>query len=176
MSRTSTYYFYSAQHVSKVWEPVFPNSCNALPNREDQSSHSVTAFTYPINILGCMSLFIQVHPEGIIGQCITTCKDRKTAAPYHTQLISLVVKTGVAAIFKPMKYVIIVTIPPHMPQKTSQNDDATKADDLKRHAHDIACDSHGIEDKIRAMVSSYMARDDDEEWGVSIGQMVLTDD
>ena len=46
---------------------------------------------------------------------------------------------------------------PHTPQKTPQNDDATKAADLKRHAHDIACDSHGIEDEIRAMVSSYMA-------------------
>ena len=69
----------------------------------------------------------------------------------------------------------IVTIPPHTPQKPSQNDNVTKADDLKRHACDIAHDSHRIEDEIRAMVSSYMARDD-EDWGVSIGQMVSADD
>ena len=52
---------------------------------------------------------------------------------------------------------------PRAPQKPSQNDDATKADDLKRHAHDIAHDSHGIEDEIRAMVSSYMAPNNNED-------------
>ena len=47
-----------------------------------------------------------------------------------------------------------------------------KADDLKRHTHDIAHDSHGIEDEIRAMVSSYMAPKDDEESELAIGQLV----
>ena len=58
---------------------------------------------------------------------------------------------------------VIVTILPRVPQKTLQSDDATKAADLKRRAHDIARDSHGMEDEIRAMVSSYMAPDDDDE-------------
>ena len=56
-----------------------------------------------------------------------------------------------------------------MPQKPSQNDDAAKADDLKRHAHDIACDSQGIKDEIRAMVSSYMVPKDDEDQELAIG-------
>ena len=56
-----------------------------------------------------------------------------------------------------------VTILPRAPQKPSQNDDAAKAHDLKRRARDIARDSHGMEDEIRAMVSSYMAPDDDNE-------------
>ena len=59
-----------------------------------------------------------------------------------------------------------------MPQKPLQNDDVAKANDLKRHAHDIACDSHGIEDEIRAMVSSYMAPKDDDELELVIGQLV----
>ena len=63
-------------------------------------------------------------------------------------------------------------IPPRMPQKTSQNDNATKADDLKRRACDIAHDSHSIEDKIRAMVSSYMVPKDDEDSELAIGQLV----
>ena len=50
------------------------------------------------------------------------------------------------------------------------------AQDLKRCTHDIACDSHGIEEEIHAMVSSYMAWDEDEDGGVSIGQMVSTHD
>ena len=58
---------------------------------------------------------------------------------------------------------INVTILPRTPQKSPQNDDAAKAHDLKRHARDIARDSHGMENKIRAMVSSYMAPDDDDE-------------
>ena len=65
-----------------------------------------------------------------------------------------------------------VTILPHVPQKTPQNDDMTKAADLKRHARDIARDSHGIEDEIRAMVSSYMAPKDDEDQELVIGQLV----
>ena len=66
----------------------------------------------------------------------------------------------------------IVTILPRAPQKPSQNDDAAKADDLKRCTCDIACDSHGIEDEIRAMVSSYMAPKDDEDQELAIGRLV----
>ena len=62
-----------------------------------------------------------------------------------------------------------VTILPRTPQKSSQNNDATKADDLKRRTRDIARDSHGIEDEIRAMVSSYMAPKDDEDSELAIG-------
>ena len=62
-----------------------------------------------------------------------------------------------------------VTILPHAPQKSPQNDDATKAADLKRHARDIARDSHGIEDEIRAMVSSYMVPKDEEDLELAIG-------
>ena len=65
-----------------------------------------------------------------------------------------------------------VMILPRAPQKPSQNNDVTKADDLKRCACDIARDSHGIEDKIRAMVSSYMAPKDDEDQELAIGQLV----
>ena len=61
---------------------------------------------------------------------------------------------------------------PHMPQKTSQSNDAVKADDLKRCTRDIARDSHGIEDEIRAMVSSYMAPKDDEDQELVIGRLV----
>ena len=50
-----------------------------------------------------------------------------------------------------------------MPQKPSQNDDVARTHDLKRRARDIARDSHGMEDQIRAMVSSYMAPDEDDE-------------
>ena len=67
---------------------------------------------------------------------------------------------------------LIVTILPRAPQKSLQNDDATKAADLKRCAHDIARDSHGIEDEIRAMVSSYMVPKDDEDLELAIGQLV----
>ena len=56
-----------------------------------------------------------------------------------------------------------VTILPRAPQKPLQNDDVARTQDLKRRARDIACDSHGMEDEIRAMVSSYMAPDDDSE-------------
>ena len=56
-----------------------------------------------------------------------------------------------------------------MPQKSPQNNDTTKAADLKRHACDIARDSHGIEDEIRAMVSPYMAPNDDEDPELVIG-------
>ena len=62
-----------------------------------------------------------------------------------------------------------VTILPRTPQKPSQNDDTAKADGLKRHARDIAHDSHGIENEIRAMVSSYMAPKDDEDQELVIG-------
>ena len=66
-----------------------------------------------------------------------------------------------------------VTIIPRAPQKSSQNDDAARAHDLKRCARDIARDSHGMEDKIRAMVSSYMAPDeDDEDPELMIGRLV----
>ena len=65
-----------------------------------------------------------------------------------------------------------VMILPRMPQKPSQNNDATKADDLKRCTHDIARDSHGIEDEIRAMVSSYMAPKNDEESELAIERLV----
>ena len=60
-----------------------------------------------------------------------------------------------------------------MPQKSPQNDDAARTHDLKRRARDIARDSHGMEDEIRAMVSSYMAPDDnDEDLELVIGQLV----
>ena len=66
-----------------------------------------------------------------------------------------------------------VTIVPCAPQKSSQNDDATKAHDLKRRARDIARDSHGMEDQIRAMVSSYMApEEDDEDPELMVGRLV----
>ena len=65
-----------------------------------------------------------------------------------------------------------VTFIPRAPQKPSQNNKATKANDLKRHARDIARDSHGIEDEIRAMVSSYMAPKDDEDQELAIGRLV----
>ena len=61
---------------------------------------------------------------------------------------------------------------PRVPQKPSQNNNATKADDLKRCTLDIACDSHRIEDEIRAMVSSYMAPKDEEDLELAIGQLV----
>ena len=61
---------------------------------------------------------------------------------------------------------------PHAPQKPSQNDDAAKTHDLKRHARDIARDSHRIKDKIRAMVNSYMAPKDDEDPELAIGRLV----
>ena len=67
---------------------------------------------------------------------------------------------------------LIVTILPRAPQKSLQNDDATKAADLKRRTCDIARDSHGIEDEIRAMVSSYMAPKDDEDPELAIGRLV----
>ena len=66
----------------------------------------------------------------------------------------------------------VVTIPPHAPQKPSQKDDVTKADDLKRRTCDIARESHGIEDGIRAMVSSYMAPKDDKDSELAIGRLV----
>ena len=67
---------------------------------------------------------------------------------------------------------MFVTILPCVPQKSPQNDDATKAADLKICAHDIARDSPGIEDEIRAMVSSYMAPKDDEDQELAIGRLV----
>ena len=57
-------------------------------------------------------------------------------------------------------------------QKPLQNDNATKTQDLKRRARDIARDSHRIEDEIRAMVSSYMAPNDDEDPELAIGRLV----
>ena len=65
-----------------------------------------------------------------------------------------------------------VTILPRVPQKSPQNDDTAKTHDLKRRARDIARDSHGIEDEIRAMVSSYMAPNDDEDQELAIGRLV----
>ena len=65
-----------------------------------------------------------------------------------------------------------VTILPCVPQKPSQNDDMARAHDLKRRARDIARDSHGIEDEIRAMVSSYMAPNADEDQELAIGRLV----
>ena len=61
---------------------------------------------------------------------------------------------------------------PHMPWKPLQNDNVDKAHDLKRHARDIARDSHRIEEEIRAMVSSYMAPKDDGESELAIGRLV----
>ena len=67
---------------------------------------------------------------------------------------------------------LIVTFIPRTPQKSPQNDDAARAHDLKRRARDIARDSHGIEDEIRAMVSSYMAPNADEDQELVIGRLV----
>ena len=67
---------------------------------------------------------------------------------------------------------LCVTILPHAPQKPSQNDGTAKADDLKRCARDIACDSHGIEDEIRAMVSSYMVPQDNKDQELAIGRLI----
>ena len=67
---------------------------------------------------------------------------------------------------------LVVTILPRAPQKSPQSEDAAKANDLKRRTHDIARDSHGIEDEIRAMVSSYMAPKDDEDQELAIGRLV----
>ena len=58
---------------------------------------------------------------------------------------------------------------PHAPQKPLQNNKVDKAHDLKRCAHDIALDSHRIEEEIRAMVSSYMVPKDDGESELAIG-------
>ena len=66
-----------------------------------------------------------------------------------------------------------VTILPRTPQNSPQNDDETRAHDLKRRVRDIARDSQGMEDQIRAMVSSYMAPDeDDEDPEMMIGRLV----
>ena len=67
---------------------------------------------------------------------------------------------------------MVVMIHPCTPQKTLQSNDATKAADLKRRACDIACDSHGIEEEIRAMVSSYMVSNGDEDLELAIGRLV----
>ena len=68
---------------------------------------------------------------------------------------------------------LYVTFIPRAPQKPSQSDNAAKAQDLKRRARDIARDSHGMEDQIRAMVSSYMApEEDDEDPELMIGRLV----
>ena len=70
-------------------------------------------------------------------------------------------------------FMLIVMFIPRAPQKTPQNDDATKAADLKRRARDIARDGQGMEDEIRAVVSSYMAPDeDDEDPELMIGRLV----
>ena len=70
-------------------------------------------------------------------------------------------------------YGLDVTFVPRAPQKSPQNDDAARAHDLKRRARDIARDSHGMEDQIRAMVSSYMApEEDDEDPELMIGRLV----
>ena len=53
-----------------------------------------------------------------------------------------------------------------------QSNNVTQAHDLKRHTRDIARDSQGIEDEIRAMVSSYMAPKDDEDQELAIGRLV----
>ena len=42
---------------------------------------------------------------------------------------------------------------PRAPQKPPQKDDAARAHDLKRRTRDIARDSHGMENEIRATVS-----------------------
>ena len=68
---------------------------------------------------------------------------------------------------------LCVTFIPRAPQNPPQNNDAARTHDLKRRARDIARDSHGMEDQIRAMVSSYMAPDeDDEDPELMIGRLV----
>ena len=57
-----------------------------------------------------------------------------------------------------------------MPPRLAEDDDVPPVHDLKRRARDIAHDSHGMEEQIRALVSSYMAPDeDDEEPELAIG-------
>ena len=74
---------------------------------------------------------------------------------------------------KPQGLISTVTFVPRAPQNPPQNDDAARAHDLKRRARDIARDSHRMEDQIRAMVSSYMAPDeDDEDPELMIGRLV----
>ena len=71
------------------------------------------------------------------------------------------------------KLTCCVTILPRASQKSPQHNDVARAHDLKRRARDIARDSHGMEDEIRAMVSSYMAPDDkDEDPELVIGRLV----
>src|ERR1700727_2476325 len=70
------------------------------------------------------------------------------------------------------EFIKFVTFVPRAPQNPPQNDDAARAHDLKRRARDIARDSHGMEDQIRAMVSSYMApEEDDEDPELMIGRL-----
>ena len=60
-------------------------------------------------------------------------------------------------------------IPPCTPQKQVQYDNAMHVHDLKRHAHDIACESWEEEDKICALVSSHVRPEADEELEFRIG-------
>ena len=50
-----------------------------------------------------------------------------------------------------------------------QDNDTKKVCNLKRCAHDIACESYEEEDKICALVSSHVRPEADEDWGVRIG-------
>ena len=100
------------------------------------------------------------HPTGSTIPCYTQ-DDLRTLHPMYTQWLN---------INNAVRHT--VTILPRAPQKSQQNDDATQAHDLKRRARDIAHDSHGIEDEIRAMVSSYMAPNNDEDPELAIGQLV----
>jgi hypothetical protein len=66
-----------------------------------------------------------------------------------------------------------VTILPRVPPRLAEDDDATLVHDLRKRTRDIARDSHGMEEQIRALVSSYMAPDDnDEDPELAIGRLV----
>ena len=97
----------------------------------------------------------------MVGNQIEHCS--ATSADTNTAIVGILIKQNKGT---------TVMILPRMPQKPSQNNDVAKAHDLQRHTHDIACDSHGIEDEIRAMVSSYMVPNDDEDQELAIGRLV----
>ena len=59
-----------------------------------------------------------------------------------------------------------------MPPRSAEDNDTPSVHDLKKRARDIARDSHGMEEQIRALVSSYMAPDEDEELELVIGRLV----
>ena len=85
---------------------------------------------------------------------------------------SLLTHLVVCRYVSPLATAFVVTFVPRAPTNPPQNDDATRSHDLKRRACEIARASHAIEDEIRAMVSSYMAPNADEDQELAIGRLV----